>query len=380
MDESGQESKDITPQYQNRTFSRREFLVKAGLATAGVGALGVDIAKSLGQGQPVNTQRQETAAPASTIAASSGTAVSEHQKAPVVEDVDKVDNTKSETASTAILGAEETVPFQTANIPEPAVEVQQPSVEVGPLFANCDNQEKIKVSQIIENQVLNYKADSGIEKLKKDTLGWKNLVYQVASHLGFKKESIVPEYMCGLIYVESKGAESMGGKKLKDGICQIDLKSATAMAEEIKKDHNLQVAYSNLKFKDKAKTIPDLNDASTNISLSLMHINRLFKLFVDPGIVFQTYNLGEKNMTRAVGYYMELEMGLSADEVNKKLNDPKGPATPDVINQYGLNWVKIMTSEKVRDNLIENEKVEWDITKFYAPKIEAAKRIVDGTA
>lgn len=270
----------------------------------------------------------------------------------------------AEQKTEAEVQSEPQAPVQIQKEPEPIPQKEKgeeeikETREISLLFSNTTPLEKSKAWEMIEKQIAHYKSEPQYKKRINDTLRFKNIVFESAKNLGFRENSPVPKLLLSLIYVESGGDPDASPSKDKDaakGLCQIKPSTVLPIARRLRMN-------------------PNLFDPWTNITLTLEHFDRLFKLFPDPSLAFWTYHLGEGNMVEAIEEYVVTENGEDRKKVQSTLNfiDDKGErGSASLIRKHNLNFIKLINSKNVVAKLKELNAFGNE-TNLYVPRVGAA--------
>lgn len=242
-------------------------------------------------------------------------------------------------------------------------------IDSHPLLVNLPTDKKQIVETWTTEQINHYKRRSfflfrDVQDRVNRSASWVELVNQKADNLGFRSNSYVRDVLTYLIFVESGGNENAGKDKIDKnaarGLCQVRLFSVEPIAKElgIKLDPS-----------ETALLNPDIN-----ITLALEYLHRLNTIFPDPTIAVWAYHLGELNMGRAIHAYVEDTLGKTeADKqtIEAKFKDLKSPATSYYIKSLNLNFVDLLTSKAVV-NQLKKDKAFGDDTEYYVSRIIAA--------
>lgn len=243
---------------------------------------------------------------------------------------------------------------------EAATDVRQ-STPADLLFARCSEGEKMFAEEMVRGQMRYYeKTNPLLGRRIEEVRRWMPLVAEVAETLHWGNLEAVT-LLPALIFVESRGdPRALNRSTSASGLCQL----LPRTAEEVGAKLGLA-------------TPIDLFNPKTNITIAIGYLDRLLRLFPDPGLAFWAYHMGEGSVTVAIREYVRMVLNVSQEKVDSILRDATRPGTSRLVEEYDLNFVKLVSNERVRRRL-EQEGRFRDSTDLYVPRIAAASALIAG--
>lgn len=173
----------------------------------------------------------------------------------------------------------------------------------------------------------------------------------------------------GLIFAESQGEQKRVSEAGAIGLCQLMPKTIREYAQLL----NIASPSKEREFRER------FFDEKLNIYLGLIHLSRMLTLFPDPGLAIWAYHLGEGEMGKAViAQYTrsvvekntkEKEIAKQQrEEIDEKLNDKNRLGTAVLVNEYGINFIRVMGIEAIT-NQFQGKK--HDSTLSYVKNVGA---------
>lgn len=241
---------------------------------------------------------------------------------------------------------------------EAATDVRQPT-PADLLFARCSEDEKILAEGMLRGQMRYYEETNPLlGRRVEEVRRWMPLVAEVAEtlHRGNSEAAIL---LPALIFVESRGdPRALNRSTSASGLCQL----LPRTAEEVGAKLGLAAPI-------------DLFNPKTNITIAMGYLDRLLRLFPDPGLAFWAYHMGEGSVTVAIREYVRMVLNVSQEKIDSILQNATRPGTSRLVEEYDLNFVKLVSNERVRRRL-EQEGRFRDSTDLYVPRIAAASALI----
>ena len=158
--------------------------------------------------------------------------------------------------------------------------------------------------------------------------------------------SFAAKLLPGLIFAESQGDPKRISSSGAIGLCQLMPKTIREYSSLLK----ITVPSKEEDFKKR------FSEETMNIYLGLIHLARMFVLFPDPGIALWAYHLGEGEMGKKVvePYTRSVIQKTVKDEktqkekiegIDKVLRDKNKIGTAELMNEYGVNFIRVMNTE-----------------------------------
>ncbi|MDP3726863.1 MAG: lytic transglycosylase domain-containing protein [bacterium] len=171
----------------------------------------------------------------------------------------------------------------------------------------------------------------------------------------------------GLIFAESQGDPQSVSKSGAIGLCQLMPKTIREYAIL------LNISFSEKDFQKK------FSEEKMNIYLGLIHLARMLTLFPDPGIALWAYHLGEGEMRKRIVelYSLSVIQKTVKDEkaqkekiegIDKVLRDKNKIGTAVLMNEYGINFIRVMDTEFITAQF---QGKEHDSTLAYVKNVGA---------
>lgn len=229
------------------------------------------------------------------------------------------------------------------------------------LFTRCNEDEKVFAKEMVRGQMRYYEETNPLlGRRVEEVRRWMPLVAEVAETL-HRGNSEAARLLPALIFVESRGDSSALNRSTRaSGLCQLLPRTAGEVGAKLG-----------------LATPIDLFNPKTNITIAMGYLDRLLRLFPDLGLAFWAYHLGEGSMTVAIREYVRMVLNVSQEKVDRILQDATRPGTSRLVEEYNLNFVKLVSNERVRRRL-EQEGRFRDSTDLYVPRIAAASALIAG--